>query len=408
MLSIGREGRDEMNKALEGIRVLDLTRFFTGPTCTLMMAELGAEIIKVEIPKVGDAMRHLWPLTEGKESYVGVILNRGKKSVTLNLKSDEGREILKKLVKEVDVLIENFATGVMERLGLSYEELRKINPSLIYTSITGFGHTGPDKDRVAYDMLAQARGGIMSVTGYKDGPPIKGGPAIADYLGGVHAVISILAALRYRDATGKGQVIDLSLLEAIWMLTSMEHCGYYFLYGKAYERRGNEAIANAPSGCYPTKDGWVVMNIPTDDEWGRLSRAMHREDYITDPRFSTVSLRVENRDEVNEAVSEWTRDLTMVEVENRLIDARVACSRVATFDEVPNDPQLLSRNMVVEIEQKLSGKMKVPGSVFKMSETPGDGAQPAPFVGENNEEIYSGLLGYSKEDLAGLKERGII
>ncbi len=397
-----------MNKALEGIKVLDLSRFFTGPTCTMMMAELGAEIIKVEIPNGGDAMRHLWPLTEGGESYVGVILNRGKKSITLNLKSDEGKEILKKLVKGVDVLIENFATGVMDRLGLGYEDLRKINPSLIYTSITGFGHTGPDAKRVAYDMLAQARGGIMAVTGYKDGPPIKPGPALADYLGGVHALIAILSALRFRDATGKGQVIDLSLLEAIWMLTSMEHCGNYFLYGKAYERRGNEALANAPSGCYPTKDGWVVMNIPTDDEWGRLSRAMHREELITDPLYCTVSLRVENRDMVNDIVSEWTRELTMEEVENRLINARVACSRVSTFDEVPNDPQLLSRDMVVEIEQKLSGKMKVPGSVFKMSETPGIATMPAPFVGEHNTEIYSGLLGYSEKELQEMKEKGLI
>ncbi|HPQ43620.1 MAG TPA: CoA transferase [Syntrophales bacterium] len=397
-----------MNKALEGIKVLDLSRFFTGPTCTMMMAELGAEIIKVEIPDGGDAMRHLWPLTEGGESYVGVILNRGKKSVTLNLKNEEGREILKKLVKEVDVLIENFATGVMDRLGLSYEDLQKINPSLIYTSITGFGHTGPDSKRVAYDMLAQARGGIMSVTGFKDGPPIKPGPAVADYLGGVHALIAILAALRYRDATGKGQAIDLSLLEAIWMLTSMEHCGYYFLYGKAYERRGNEALANAPSGCYPTNDGWVVMNIPTDAEWARLCQAMHREDLITDPMYSTISLRVENRDEVNERVSEWTRGLSMKEVEDELIKARVACSQVPTFDQVPNDPQLLSRDMVVEIEQKLSGKMKVPGSVFKMSETPGNGSMPAPFVGEHNHEIYSKLLGCSEKEVDELKAKGVI
>jgi len=397
-----------MEKALDGIKVLDLTRFVAGPTCTMMMAELGAEIIKVEIPNTGDAMRHLWPLTEGGESYVGVILNRGKKSATLDLKSDKGKEILRGLVAKVDVLVENFATGVMERLGLGFEELRKINPSLVYASITGFGHTGPDSKRVAYDMLAQARGGIMSVTGYKDGPPIKGGPAIADYLGGVHAVIAILAALRYRDATGKGQSIDLSLLDGIWLLTAIEHCGYYFLYGKAYERRGNEALANAPSGCYPTKDGWVVMNIPTDDEWARLCRTMNREELITDSRYCTISLRVKNRDEVNVMVTKWTSGLTSENVENDLMKAKVACSKVATFDEVPNDPQLLSRDMVVEVEQKLSGKMKVPGSLFKMSETPGDGEMAAPFIGENNAEIYGGLLGYGKEELKQLKDQGII
>ena len=397
-----------MNQALEGIKVLDLSRFVAGPTCTMMMAELGAEIIKVEIPNGGDAMRYLWPLTEGGESYVGVILNRGKKSVSLNLRSDVGKEILKKLVKEVDILVENFATGVMERLGLGYEDLRKINPSLIYASITGFGHTGPDAKRVAYDMLAQARGGIMSVTGYKDGPPIKAAPAIADYLGGVHAVITILAALRYRDATGKGQSIDLSLQEGIWLLTAIEHCGYYFLYGKAYERRGNEALANAPSGCYPTKDGWVVMNVPTDEEWARLSRAMHQEELITDPKYCTISLRVKNRDEVNDIVSKWTRELTMEEAEKELMAAKVACSKVPTFDQIPNDPQLLSRNMIVEVEQKRSGKMKVPGSVFKMSETPGNAEVAAPFVGENNSEIYGGLLGYTEKELKEMKDKGII
>lgn len=397
-----------MNQALEGLKVLDLSRFVAGPTCTMMMAELGAEIIKVEIPNGGDAMRHLWPLTEGGESYVGVILNRGKKSISLNLRSDVGKEILKKLVKEVDILVENFATGVMERLGLGFEDLREINPSLIYASITGFGHTGPDSKRVAYDMLAQARGGIMSVTGYKDGPPIKAAPAIADYLGGVHAVIAILAALRYRDATGKGQSIDLSLQEGIWLLTAIEHCGYYFLYGKAYERRGNEALANAPSGCYPTKDGWVVMNIPTDDEWARLSRAMHQEKLITDPKYCTISLRVKNRDEVNDIVSEWTKELTMEEVEKELMTAKVACSKVPTFDQIPNDPQLLSRNMVVEVEQKLSGKMKVPGSVFKMSETPGNAEVAAPFIGEHNAEIYGGLLGYSEKELKEMMDKGVI
>ena len=397
-----------MNKALEGIKVLDLSRYIAGPACTMMMAELGAEIIKVEIPNGGDAMRHLWPLTEGGESYVGVILNRGKKSITLNLRSDEGKEIIKKLVKEADILVENFATGVMERLDLSFENLRKINPSLIYASITGFGHTGPDSKRVAYDMLAQARGGIMSVTGYKDGPPIKAAPAIADYLGAVHSLIAILAALRYRDATGKGQSIDLSLLDGIWLLTAIEHCGYYFLYGKAFERRGNEALSNSPSGCYPTKDGWVVMNITTDDEWARLSRAMHREEVINDAKYRTIPLRVKNRDEVNAIVSKWTAELTMEEVENELMNAKVACSRVATFDQVPNDPQLLSRNMVVEVEQKLSGKMKVPGSVFKMSETSGNATVAAPFVGENNTEIYCGRLEYSEKELKEMKDKGII
>ena len=397
-----------MAKALENVKVLDFTRFLTGPVCTMMLRELGAEVIKVEIPDGGDGVRHLFPATEAGEGYMFVIVNRGKKSITLNLKSDKGREIARELVKKVDVTIENFSTGVTDRLGLGYEELRKINPSLIYASITGFGHTGPEASGLGYDMIAQARGGLMSLTGNKDGPPIRSAAATADYLGGVHATISIQAALLHREKTGEGQAIDISLQDGIWNLTAIEHAGYYFLTGKAPPRLGNEALPNSPSGSYATNDGWIVLNAPTDDEWGRIARAIGREELITNPKYAAAKERVKNREDVNAILSEWTKERTMAAAVRELSNARVACSEVPTFDQVANDPQLLSREMIVEVEQPLSGKLKVPGSVFKLSKTPGDPTPPAPRLGQHNYEVYSGLLGYSEQEIKKLGDDGII
>jgi len=397
-----------MAKALENIRILDFTRFITGPACTMMLRELGAEVIKVEIPDGGDGVRHLFPTTEAGEGYMFVILNRGKKSVTLNLKSEKGLEIAKELVKKVDITIENFSTGVMDKLGLGYEELRKINPSLIYASITGFGHTGPESFGLGYDMIAQARGGLMSLTGNKDGPPIRSAPAVADFLGSVFVTISIQAALLHREKTGEGQAIDISLQDGIWYITAVEHAGYYFLTGKAPPRLGNEALPNSPSGSYEAKDGWIMLNAPTDNEWGRIARAIGREELITDPRYATNKERVKRREEVEAILSEWTKARTMAAAVRELSNARVACSEVPTFDQVPNDPQLLSREMVIEVEQPLSGKLKVPGSVFKLSKTPGDPTPPAPLLGQHNYEVCADLLGYSEQEIKKLEDDGII
>ena len=252
-----------MAKALEGIRVLDLTRMYGGPFCTMLLAELGAEVIKVEIPEAGDGVRNLAPQTEGQESYPFVILNRGKLGVTLNLNSEAGRNICKELVGKSDILIENFTPGVTEKLGLSYEQLNPLNPKLIYASISGFGQTGPSRTQVAFDTIIQAMGGLVSVNGQPDSPPTKVAPAIADFLGGTYAIIAILAALQYRSVSGRGQRIDISMQDSVWAITAIQHLPVYLMTGQEPPRLGNRMIEVTPFNIYPAKDGYVVIAIVT-------------------------------------------------------------------------------------------------------------------------------------------------
>lgn len=397
-----------MAEALENLKVLDFTRFYAGPFCTMLLKDLGAEVIKVEIPGSGDAARTIPPVTKGEEGYIFINLNRGKKSITLGLVSEGGRDICKDLVEKVDVVVENFALGVMDRLGLGYEQLRKINPSLIYASISGFGHTGPRSSQSAYDIVAQAMGGLMSVTGFPGSPPTKTGASIADFLGGLYSTISILAALQCREKTGEGQAIDISLQDCIWAITAIEYAPPYFLSGEVTQRCGNGLWNVTPFGTYPSKDGYVVIPIVTVGQWEDFVKVIGRADLVGVPKYATQSERINHRSEIDALVSEWTRARTVSEVVSELINAGLPCSPVPAFDEVANDPQLLSREMIVEVEQPISGKVKVPGSVFKLSKTPGDVRLPAPFLGEHNYEVYHGLLGYSEREMGKLADDGII
>ncbi len=397
-----------MAKSLENITVLDFTRAYAGPFCTMLLKELGAEIIKIEIPGGGDAVRGNPPQTEGGEGYIFVILNRGKKSITLNLRSEKGRQITMDLTKRVDVVVENFSPGVMDRLGLGYGELSKINPTLIYASLSGFGHTGPYSSQAAYDIVAQAMGGLMGVTGFPGNPPTKVGTAIADFLGGFYTAVSVLAALQHRWRTGGGQAIDISMQDCVWALTAIEYCPGYFLTGENPEPLGNGVVASAPFNAYLAKDGYVVINVATVGQWEELLRIMGREDLIGNQSYTTSVGRVTHRNEVDAIVSEWTRPRTVEEVVNVLRNARLPCSPIPTFDRVANDPQLTNREMIVDVEQPISGKLKVPGSVFKMSGTPGDARLPAPFLGEHNYDIYSRLLGYNEQEITELADEGII
>ncbi len=397
-----------MAKALEGIKVLEFGRFVAVPFCTLLFVNLGAEVIKTEIPGSGDATRTAPPLTEGGEAYLFMALNRGKKSITLNLNSERGVEIVKELVKGVDIVVENLRCGTMDSLGLGYEGLSKINPKLIYASISGFGHTGPDSSQIAFDPTAQARGGLMSVTGFPGGPPTRTGPSIADYIAGLHTAFAILAALRYRDKAGKGQFIDISMQDCIWSTVVPECGGAYFLNGRIPQRLGNALPTGVPYNSYYTKDGMVFIMVGNEAHWQSLLEVMGKEDLGDVPEYSTSIGRVNHRDELDLLVQEWTRPKTTKEIVSELTDAHVPCSPIPSFDEVPNDPQLLSREMVIEVEQLISGRVKVPGSVFKLSETPGDVKFPAPFLGEHNYEVYSSMLGYSEEEIGVLTDEGII
>jgi len=397
-----------MAKALEGVRVLDFSRNYAGPLCTRILAEFGAEVIKIEIPQGGDGLRNLSPQTEGLESYPFVILNRGKRSITLNLNSEEGRRICKQLVNISDVLVENFTPGVMENLGLGYGQLKKDNPGLVYVSISGFGHTGPYRTRVAYDTIIQAMGGMISVNGQPDSPPIKVGVGIADFLGGLFPVIAVLAALQYRSKTNKGQFIDISMQDCIWAITAIQFLGHYVTTGQEPPKLGNSQIEVTPFNIYPAKDGYIVIAIVTVGQWERLLRIMGREDLKNVPEYGTQLTRIKHAELMDSIVTEWTREKTVDVIIKQLQAEDLPCSPIPTFSQVANDPQLASRNMNVYVEQTISGKVRVPGSVFKMSETPGDPTQPAPFLGQHNAEVYSELLGYDPETIGKLQQEGVI
>jgi len=395
-------------KALEGVRVLDLTRMYGGPFCTMLLAELGAEVIKVEIPEAGDGVRNLAPQTEGQESYPFIILNRGKLGITLNLESEAGRNICKALVGKSDILIENFTPGVMEKLGLSYEQIKPLNPELIYASISGFGQTGPSRSQVAFDTIIQAMGGLVSVNGQPDSPPTKVAPAIADFLGGMYAIIAILAALQYRSMSGQGQQIDISMQDSVWAITAIQHLPVYLMTGQEPPRLGNRMIEVTPFNIYPAKDGYIVIAIVTVGQWQRLLEVLGREDLKDVPEYQSQFDRVKHMDVIDSMVEEWTRERTIEEIIGLLRAVDLPCSPVPTFGQVTKDPQLASRGMQVEVEQLISGRLKVPGSVFKMSETPGSPSQPAPFVGQHNAEVYSSVLGYDNETIDRLQREGVI
>ena len=396
-----------MAKALEGVRVLDFTQYLSGPHCTAVLSELGAEIIKIEMPRTGEPERVAPPKTPKRESYQFLSYNRGKKSITLNLKSPKGLEIAKKLAAKADVLVENFAADGMEKLGLSYEEMSKINPRLIYASISGFGHTGPRRNDVCYDVVAQAMGGLISVTGHPDGEPVKAGISLGDYMGGYNGAIAILAALYYRKVSGEGQAIDISMQDGIWAMVFPDRANYFDTHIVPI-RSGNKLSSSAPFGAYNAKDGSVVICTITDPQWQKVLQAMGREDLIGEQRYATRENRTKNMDEVDGLVQAWCKEKTVEEVFAILKKFQVPCSPLPTFDQVASDPQLLSRDMIVEVDQPVSGKVKLIGSVYKMSKTPGDRKKRAPEVGEHNEEVYSGLLGIDAEEIRKLKEESVI
>jgi crotonobetainyl-CoA:carnitine CoA-transferase CaiB-like acyl-CoA transferase len=396
-----------MAKALQGVRVLDFTQYLSGPHCTAVLSELGAEIIKIEMPGKGEPERLAMPMTPKRESYQFLSYNRGKKSVTLNLKAPKGLEIAKKLSAKVDVLVENFAAGGMERLGLGYEEVSKINPRIIYASISGFGHTGPRRDDVCYDVVAQAMGGLMSVTGYPDGEPLKVGVSLGDYMGGYNGVIAILAALYYRTISGEGQAIDISMQDGIWAMVFPDRANYFDTH-IVPKRIGNKLSSSAPFGAYNARDGYVVICTITDPQWQKVLQAMGREDLSGEQRYATRENRTKNMDEVDGLVQGWCKERTVEEVMATLKKFQVPCSSLPTFDQVANDPHLRSREMIVEVDQPVSGKVKLIGSVYKMSKTPGDRKKIIPAVGEHNQEVYSKLLGIDAQEMQKLKEEGVI
>ena len=396
-----------MAGVLEGIKVLDFTQVYSGPFCTMLLRDLGAEIIKVERPESGDLTRNDIPRTEGMEGGAYIILNRGKKSLTLDLKTAKGKQICRELAKKVDVLVENFSPGTMGTLGLDKEELCKLNPGLIYASLSAFGQTGPLRDYPGFDPIAQAMGGMTIVTGSSE-QPTRCGVSIADFTSGFFTTLSIVGALLHRLKTGEGQTIDISMQDCIWQLTSIEYSPYYFLNGEEPPRLGNGHSAMIPCNLYPTKDGKIFISAGVLSQVHRLYTAMERTDLIDSPLGGNQSVRYPYRGEIDKAITQWTQTKTTSEIVEILKEADVPCSRLPAFSEVCNDEHLKSRNMIVEVEQLISGNVKTPGSVFKLSKTPGKIDYPAPFLGQNNNDVLADFLGYSDEEIDKLADEGVL
>lgn len=399
-----------MASALDGIKILDFSVAYAGPFCTLLLRDLGADIIKVErvADDGGEGPRTNFPHTKAKESGAFINLNRGKKCLTLNIKTEKAKDIIKALTAKVDVLIENFSPGTMDKLGLGSQELCKINPRLVYTSISGFGHNGPRRNDVSFDPVAQAMGGLMSVTGFPNNPPTKAGVPLADLMTGIFTAVAVLAALHHRSKTGEGQYIDMSLQDCVFLPTAI-WCGpLYFLEGKVPQRSGNGDAWTTTADCYPASDGYVYIAAPLLGQTHRVFQTMGREDLINSPLGAQGNERLKYRDEIGSLITAWTKTKKVEEILDSLKKADVPCSAVPDFDQVCHDPQILSREMIIEVEQILSGKVKVPGSVFKMSKTPGNIKHPCHFLGQDNNEILSEILGYSQMDIDQLAREGII
>lgn len=394
------------DKALNGIRVIDFTRMLAGPYCGMLLADMGAEVIHVERPGVGDESRSFAPFIDGVGTCY-LASNRNKKGITLNLKTERGIELFKELVKISDIMVENNRPGTMERFGIGYDVLSKINPGIIVTSVSGFGQSGPYSQRVAYDLVAQAMGGLMSFTGYPDSPPTRTGNAMGDFLGGLFATIGTLAALHYREKTGKGQWVDAAMVDAVIAVLENAITNYMGL-GEVLQRNGSRIRGNAPYNCYEASDGWVVIGVSGDIVWPRLAKAMGREDMITDPRFSHVEARVKNVNQVDAIVGEWTSKRSTSDIVSILEKAGVPCAPVLSIDQVAQDPHVRAREMVVKVDYPGIPPVYLSGICPKLSLTPGTVDCPPPTLGQHNEEIYCGLLGLAPSELEELKAQGVI
>ena len=384
---------------LDGIRVLDLTRVLAGPYCTMFLGDLGAEVVKVEQPGVGDDTRGWGPPFTGGESAYFLCVNRNKKSVTIDLKSKEGVALLRRLAERADVLIENFRPGTMERLGLGEKELRAVNPKLIYASLSGFGADGPMSDAPGYDLIVQAWGGLMSITGPADGEPSKVGVAIIDLVAGLMLGKSIAAALFAREKLGVGQKIDTSLLEA--EVACLINVGSnYLVEGNIPRRWGNAHPSIVPYQSFKTADGYLVIGVASEGIWRRFCQAIGRAEWADDSRFEKNSNRVENRSLLIGLLAEIFLSRSTDEWLKLLNSAEVPCAPVQTVDQVFKAPQVLHREMLVQVEHPTAGTVRMAGIPVKFSATPASVRLPPPLLGQHTEEVLESWLGMDGKEIS--------
>ena len=393
--------------ALTGLTVLDMTRVLAGPFCGMILADMGADVIKIEEPDKGDDSRGFGPFVKGESAYY-MNLNRNKRGITLNLKHPKGKAVFLQLVKKADVVLENFRTGVMDRLGLGYEDLKRHNPGIVYAAVSGFGHYGPYKDRAGYDIISQAMGGLMSTTGWPDGSPTRTGTAMGDVLAGLSVTIGILAALKSRDHTGEGQKVDVALVDSV--VASLEIINQIYLAeGRVPTRIGNRYESVYPYDSFQVADGYIVIGIGNDKLWQKLCELMCDATAAANPDFKLNRNRVERHAEVKPIVERWTKQLKTTDVLKRLEGAGIPCAPIYSIDQVVNDPHIGgAREMFVEIDHPKAGKTKLTGSHIKMSATNPGVRTPSPLLGQHNEEILHTILGIAKDEIQKMKEEKVI
>lgn len=394
-----------MKGPLDGIRVIDMTRVLAGPFCTMILADMGAEVIKVEQPKKGDDSRAFGPFIDSESAYF-MSINRNKQSITLNLKAEKGKQILKDLVKNADVLVENFRPGTMEKLSIGYDVLKEVNNKLIYASASGFGQTGPYSKRPAYDGVVQAMGGIMSITGQKGGKPTRVGPSLGDITAGLYTAIGIGMALYEREKSNKGQMIDVAMLDC--QVSILENAlARYFATGVSPKPAGNKHTSIVPFEPFETSDGEIMIAAGNDRLYQTLMKVLGKPELAEDPRFKTNPLRNENYDELRPLIEAQTKTNTVDYWYKALTEAGVPCGPINNIERITADEQIKSRNMIVEIEHPVAGLTHLPGLPIKMSRTPGSIHDPAPVLGADRENILK-TIGYSESEIQKLIEEEVI
>ena len=390
-------------KPLTGVKIVDFTQAHAGSAATMLLSDFGAEVIKIERKGVGDLARYWEPIENGQSGYY-VYLNRGKKSISINASTPEGREILFRLIKDADVVCENFKYGSMERMGLSYKVIKEVNPSIIYASLNGFGQYGRMKNAIGLDLQLQAMSGMMDRTGFAEGSPVKAGAALGDHVSGLYLALAINLALIHRRATGEGQRIDIAILDALFsILESAQAC--YDMTGSVPERSGNGVPFFAPYDAYTTKDGYVVIGVSTQRQWEKLCHALEAE-YLLE-KYPNDTVRWKKAQELKTDLEQILQEITKIQAEALLNGEGVAAGAVRTPKEAMSFTPIVERNMVATVQDEMLGTIQMPGTVIKMDKTPGGFTNSAPALGEHT-KYYLEQIGYSEVEIQHLLEQGII
>jgi len=396
-------------QALSDIRVIDVSSFLAGPFCSTQLGEFGAEIIKVELPKVGDALRRFGSITECGESLPWLSESRNKKSITLDLRKPDGAALLKRLVEKADVLVENFQPGTLEGWGLGWDVLHAVNPRLVMVRISGYGQTGPYKDRPGFGRIGNAFGGLSFLAGYPDRPPVTPGSAtIPDYMAGIYGAFGALTALKAREKTGQGQVVDIGLYEPIFRILD-ELCPSFDLNGFVRQRMGPGTVNVVPHSHYPTRDGrWIAIACTSDKIFARLAEVMGRPELAQDDRWGTIRRREAERAEVDDTVSAWTASHDRDELMRLCESGQVPCGPVYAIDEIFNDPQYAARDNILRMSDDRLGTLAIPNVVPRLTDTPGGVKWLGPSLGADTDTVYRDLLGLTTDELDRLRAAGAI